>query len=226
MIQSGALAIRPVAGRLAVSLVVSVGLVLVAARLGAPIWLLGTLGLVPWLPSVAGLVVATWRGAGAWFALYVVLALTQSGHVMEHVAQVTQLRILGLSGEHAHGVFGALDIEWVHFAWNAWVLIAVVALLMGSQRNGWLWIAAPLAAWHLLEHTVLIVIYLVTGMEGNPGILAMGGLLADGLPLARPELHLVYNLVETAPLLIGLGVAWRRGPAPSRTGGDARSRSP
>ena len=210
MIQSAGLAIRPRAGRLAMTLVVSVVMVMLAAALNAPIWLVGVLGLAPWLLPITDVVVATWRTAGAWLALYFVLALTQTGHVMEHVVQVTQLRILGLSGEHAHGVFGALDIEWVHFVWNAWVLVAIVALLLGRQRNLWLWIAAPLAAWHLLEHSVLIVLYLVTGTEGNPGLLAMGGLLANGLPLVRPDLHLVYNLVETLPLLIGFGAAMSR----------------
>ena len=210
MIQSAGLVIRPRAGRLAITLVVSIAMVMLAAALNAPIWLVGVLGLAPWLLTITDVVVATWRTAGAWLALYFVLALTQTGHVMEHVAQVTQLRILGLSGEHAHGVFGALDIEWVHFVWNAWVMVAVVALLLGRQRNLWLWIAAPLAAWHLLEHTVLIVLYLVTGTEGSPGLLAVGGLLANGVPLARPDLHLVYNLVETLPLLIGFGAAMSR----------------
>jgi len=210
VIQSAGIAIRPRAGRLAITLVVSVVMVMLAVALNAPIWLVGVSGLAPWLLPITDMVVATWRTAGGWIALYFVLALTQTGHVMEHVVQVTQLRILGLSGEHAHGVFGALDIEWVHFVWNAWVLVAIMALLLGRQRNLWLWIAAPLAAWHLLEHTLLIVLYLVTGTEGNPGLLAMGGLLANGLPLARPDLHLVYNLVETAPLLIGFGAAMSR----------------
>lgn len=221
MIQTAGLAIRPQAGRLAITLAISVALTLLAAALRAPIWLVGVSGLAPWLPPITNMVVATWRDAGAWFALYFVLVLTQSGHVMEHMVQVTQLRVLGLSGEHAHGVFGALDIEWVHFGWNAWILVAVVALLLGTQRNIWLWIAAPLAAWHLLEHTVLIVMYLATGMEGKPGLLAMGGLLADGLPLARPELHLVYNVGETLPLVIGFGVAISRRLAPSRARSQA-----
>lgn len=213
MIQIGSVAIRPMAGQLGLAMVASLAFVLLATMLRAPIWLIGVVGLAPWALPTAGVVVAMWRRAGAWFALYFVLALTQTGHVMEHVVQVIQLRILGLSGEHAHGVVGALDIEWVHFAWNAWVLVAVVALLLGRQRNGWIWIAAPIAAWHLIEHTILIALYLTTGIEGNPGLLATGGLLAGGLPLARPELHLVYNLVETVPILIGFGVAMSRRPA-------------
>ena len=124
--------------------------------------------------------------------------------------QVTQLRVLGLSGENAHGVIGALDIEWVHFVWNAWILVAVALLLGPFRANPWLWLTLPLAAWHLAEHVVLLATYLATGEVGSPGLLAMGGLLGGGLPLARPDLHLVYNLAETLPLIIGLGWQWRR----------------
>jgi hypothetical protein len=180
------------------------------AAAGAPIWLLGVIGLLPWLPLLAATVLLTARAADGWLALYLVVALTQTGHVGEHVVQVVQLRLLGLGGEHAHGVFGALDIEWVHFGWNAWILIAVAVLLTRFRRNPWLWLTLPLAAWHLGEHVVLIAIYLASGTAGDPGLLASGGLLGGGLPLARPELHLAYNLAETLPLLIGLGWQWRR----------------
>jgi len=216
MTQAARLQRLPTRGRLAYTLLISAGVVLAAAAAGAPIWLVGLLGTAPWLPLVTRSVVATWRVAGAWLALYVVLAVSQTGHVMEHVVQVAQLRVLGLSGQHAHGVFGALDIEWVHFTWNAWVLAAVVVLLTGRASNRWLWIAAPLAGWHLVEHTFLIATYLATGAAGSPGLLAMGGLLGNGLPVARPELHLFYNVLETIPLLIGLGWAWRHAPAIQR----------
>jgi hypothetical protein len=194
----------------------------VAAATDAPIWVLGIVGLAPWLPLLGMAVLATMRAAGGWMALYLGLALTQAGHVGEHVVQVIQLRVLGLSGEHAHGVFGALDIEWVHFAWNSWIMVAVAILLVRFHRNPWLWATALLAAWHLLEHAVLIVIYLATGVQGTPGLLARGGLVVGGLDIARPELHLVYNLAETLPLLIGLGWelrrrTWRYGGELSRT---------
>ena len=180
------------------------------AAVGAPIWLVGLIGLAPLLPLLAVGAMLTARMADGWLALYLVLAVTQAGHVGEHVVQVVQLRVLGLDGAHAHGIFGALDIEWVHFAWNAWILVAVGLLLVRFRRNPWLWVTMPLAAWHLGEHAVLIAIYVASGTPGNPGLLAMGGLLGGGLPVARPELHLAYNLAETVPLLIGLGWQWRR----------------
>jgi hypothetical protein len=46
-------------------------------------------------------------------------------------------------------VFGALNIECVHFVWNAWILLAVGLLLVGFRCNRWLWLTLPLAAWHL-----------------------------------------------------------------------------
>jgi hypothetical protein len=42
-----------------------------------------------------------------------------------------------------------------------------------------------------------------TGTAGLPGLLAQGGAIAGGLPLARPDLHFLYNLIETVPLLLG-----------------------
>lgn len=181
-----------------------------AAALQAPIWTVGIIGLAPVLPVLAAMVLRVQRLAGDWIAFYLALALTQVGHVGEHVVQVIQLGVLGLGAEHAHGVFGALDIEWVHFAWNSWILVAVVLLLVRFRTNVWLWVTLPLAAWHLGEHVVLIAAYLATGTAGNPGLLAMGGLLAGGLPVARPELHFAYNLAETIPLVIGLAWQWRR----------------
>jgi hypothetical protein len=201
---------RPILPWAAPAAAITTAGIALAVALGAPIWVVGGVGLAPWLPLLAGAVLVTRRLADGWLALYLALALTQTGHVGEHLVQIVQLRVLGLSGEHAHGVFGALDIEWVHFVWNAWILLAVGLLLVRFQRNPWLWLTLLLAAWHLGEHVVLLAIYLATGVPGSPGLLAAGGLLGGGLPLARPDLHLAYNLAETIPLVIGLGWQWRQ----------------
>lgn len=44
--------------------------------------------------------------------------------------------------------------------------------------------------------------YLATGVPGTPGLLSKGGLIGGGLPLTRPDLHFLYNLIETVPLTI------------------------
>lgn len=67
-----------------------------------------------------------------------------------------------------------------------------------------------LAAWHEIEHTVIMFVYLQTGLAGTPGLLARGGLIGGGLPVTRPDLHFLYNLIETAPLVIAFGYQLRR----------------
>lgn len=151
---------------------------------------------------------ATWAQATAraatstpWLALFSLLALVQTAHLLEHVAQMVQIHLLGLTGADARGIVGQLDIEWVHFAWNAGVVVALGVLLVHYKANAWLLVATAIASWHLIEHDVIMQTFLATGIAGAPGLLASGGLIRGGLPLSRPDLHFLYNLVETAPIL-------------------------
>ncbi|HEY7624047.1 MAG TPA: hypothetical protein VIA63_03370 [Candidatus Limnocylindria bacterium] len=139
--------------------------------------------------------------ATPWVALLGFLAVTQTLHFFEHVAQMVQIHVLHLSGANARGVVGQLDVEWVHFIWNAFVLVAVLALLPRFGANPWLIGVAPLAIWHFVEHSVMIATYIQTGVSGTPGLLSSGGLILGGLPIARPDLHFLYNLVETVAIL-------------------------
>src|SRR5207237_5475673 len=63
--------------------------------------------------------------ATPWIALLGFLALAQTAHLLEHIAQMVQIHVLHLSGAAAQGIVGQLDIEWVHFSWNALVLITL-----------------------------------------------------------------------------------------------------
>jgi hypothetical protein len=143
--------------------------------------------------------------ATPWLTLLSILAVSQSAHLIEHVTQMIQIHILGLSGPAARGVVGQLDIEWVHFIWNAWVLLALAILVPRFRGNWWLIGVTLFAGWHLIEHAMMIATYVRTGVVGSPGFLSAGGLIGGGLPLARPDLHFLYNLAETIPLLI----AWK-----------------
>src|SRR6202171_3462115 len=128
----------------------------------------------------------------------------QVGHQVEHIAQMVQMHLDGQPPAFAHGLVGRLDLEWVHFALT--VTIALVALIVLARwpRNPVAWLLMPLALWHLAEHTAILITYLRTGITGTPGILAHGGLLNG--PLARPDLHFLYN---AAILLLLIGVwAW------------------
>jgi len=148
--------------------------------------------------------------ATPWIALLGFLAVAQTAHLLEHVVQMVQIHVLHLSGAAAQGIVGQLNIEWVHFSWSALVLITLLALLPHFRANPWLIAVTPLAGWHFIEHSVMIATYLQTGVSGTPGLLSSGGLLFDGLPIARPDLHFLYNLVETVPLLFAWVVELRR----------------
>ena len=148
---------------------------------------------------------ARWRFApmpDGWRLLFAVLLATQSGHVLEHTAQMVQLHILGLGGPQARGIVGALDLEWTHFAWSLWVLCASALLLRRFPHSRWLVLAVALGVWHELEHVVIMSTFLATGVVGTPGLLAAGGALGGGLPISRPDLHFLYNAMITIPLIL------------------------
>ena len=174
---------------------------LFASLLGWPLWRIALVMLLPWVPFLTQQTVWTYRHYH-WLALFYVLVVTQTGHFFEHVAQMVQIHVLRLTGDSARGVFGALDIEWVHFIFNTWVIVLIPILLWQFRRNSWLWAAAILSGWHEIEHMVIMNTYLTTGLVGAPGLLARGGLIGGGLPLGRADLHFLYNLMETVPLLI------------------------
>lgn len=138
-----------------------------------------------------------------WRFFFTAVLAFQLGHVSEHVSQMIQLHVLGLPPQQARGVIGALDVEWVHFLWSTFVLVATVALLRRLPRNRWLALALVLAVWHELEHVTLMTTYLATGVSGSPGLLASGGLIDGGLPISRPDLHFLYNAMLTVPLFLG-----------------------
>ena len=179
----------------------SIGLLQFAASREWPIWLIGHATVAPWVPLLALQTAWTYQRY-QWLALFYVLVVTQSGHFLEHVAQMIQIHLLGLSGADARGIFGALDIESVHFVWNTWLLVAVFVLLVRFSANRWLWLTALIGGWHELEHLYIFSVYVSTGTSGTPGLLSLGGALGGGLPINRPDLHFIYNLVETLPLIV------------------------
>jgi hypothetical protein len=181
--------------------VISAGAISFALLRAWPLWAVGLVAMLPWVPLLALDMAWTVRRY-QWLALFYLLAVTQLGHLGEHVAQMVQMHMLALSGPNARGIVGTLDIEWVHFVWNTWVLIAVLLLVRHFRTSAWLWLTAALAAWHGAEHLYIMSLYLPSGLAGAPGLLAQGGALGGGLPITRPDLHFFYNLVETTPLVL------------------------
>lgn len=187
---------------LVLTALVSCAVIALAVFISWPIWAVAAAAIVPWLTIFQRETAWIYRHY-RWLALYYVLVVTQVGHFGEHICQMVQIHLLHRTGPAARGVIGVLDVEWVHFIWNTWVLIAVLALLIPYARNGWLWVTVLLAGWHGIEHAYIMSVYLSTGVAGTPGLLSNGGRIGGGLPLTRPDLHFFYNLIETIPLVIG-----------------------
>ena len=137
-----------------------------------------------------------------WRALFLLVLATQAGHVGEYVAQMIQLHVLSLPATQSRGILGQFDLEWVHFGWSLYILAASAVLLRRFPWNRWLALTVFLAVWHELEHATILTAYLQTGVIGAPGLVARGGLLAGGLPIARADLHFLYNAMISAPLLL------------------------
>lgn len=177
--------------------------------LGWAIWLVAILVALAWFPLI-GLITRIISRDSRYLGFFFILVVTQGGHFIEHSAQMSQMYILGIPAMEAHGLIGTLDIEWVHFIWNSWVLIYGIFLLYYGRKNPWLWALLILALWHEAEHVYIIDCYLKTGMAGNPGLLARGGALWGGLPITRPNLHFLYTLIEESLLILGYLWARRR----------------
>src|SRR6266487_3174357 len=114
---------------------------LVIHMIGMDLWKVALLILLAWLPIVTVKTREIYRQYH-WLAFFFVLLIAQSVHFTEHIAQMIQIHLLGLSGMQAHGIVG------------------------------------------------------------SPGLLAHGGFIAGGLPLIRPDLHFLYNLIEETLIMI------------------------
>ncbi len=197
---------------------------LVMHLMGWELWLVALLILLAWSPIFVRVTLAIYRQY-RWLAFFFVLLIAQSVHFTEHIAQMIQIHLLGLSGMQAHGIIGMLDLEWVHFIFDAgWVPICVYTLFFIFRKsNPWLWVLLPIVTWHALEHIVIMRVYLTTGVVGSPGLLARGGAIAGGLPLTRPDLHFLYNLAEETLILIAYTYQVKQLPSASEHSAPVQS---
>src|SRR5438132_3560778 len=198
---------------------------LVIHMIGMDLWKVALLILLAWLPIFVVKTREIYRQYH-WLAFFFVLLIAQSVHFTEHIAQMVQIHIMGLSGAQAHGLIGQLDLEWVHFAFDAgWVPICVYTLfIIYRKTNPWLWPLVVIVTWHASEHFAIMSFYLRTGIVGSAGLLAQGGAINGGLPITRPDLHFLYNLAEESLIMIAYIYQVKRLPAANVTD-DAASLS-
>ena len=199
----------------AIAAAASAVLLAVGLASGSPAWRDVLLAGAPW--SALLCIELNWKAEHyGVFAFFIAVVVLQIGHMGEHAVQVSQLAANGGVLMGAHGVFGQLDFETVHFFWDTaiWVSLALLLARFGSG-NVWLWIAFAAASLHEVEHVYLYWLYqthLGFYMHGGfEGIMGSGGVV--GSPLARPYLHFGYNLIVTVPMALALwDEAKRRSP--------------
>jgi len=163
-----------------------------------------------------------WRGwlngPGHTRALVVFLALV-TAHMLEHVAQAIQVFVLGWPRPQALGLLGLVwpwlvQSEWLHFSDVLLTLVGLLVLRPGfhGEARRWWTAAIVVSVWHLFEHTVL----LGQAVSGTTLWGAAQPTSVVQLVVPRVELHLVYNGIVLAAILMALAHRqWgsrRRGP--------------
>lgn len=120
--------------------------------------------------------------------MFVITVAAQGFHMVEHIAQVMQKFVFNITP--AHGLIGQLDLEQVHFAFNLFYLSTLIAVTIGWFYYGgqitrhWRAFTVVLGAtvlvqsYHMAEHTVKLIQFIETMMQGTPGIL---GAYFDGV---------------------------------------------
>jgi len=211
---------------------------LIGILLHWPLWAIALATIIPWIPVFTMKVFWTSNHYG-FMAIYLVIMILQLGHVMEHVVQVLQFIFIynpaqgcygfswyGVCGL-AHGVFGELNREVVHFVWDGLILVACIVLRVHfwTTKNIWLTLAIIAATIHQLEHCYLWGIYtfnpdlyfhggyflgihIANGYAAQNGVLGHDGVVGTLIPFLNPILparipiHFIYNVFVFVPMVL------------------------
>lgn len=128
-------------------------------------------------------------------------------HWAEHVLQAVQIWAFDMARPDAKGAFGYLfpwlvTSEWLHYGFAIAMLAGLALLLPGfSGRSKVVWgVALGIQVWHHFEHALLL--YQAQANHNLFGKAAPTSVLQ--LIWQRPELHLFYNALVTAPMLLAM----------------------
>ncbi|MGW7482213.1 hypothetical protein ACWGH8_26900 [Nonomuraea muscovyensis] len=128
-------------------------------------------------------------------------------HWAEHVMQAIQIYALGWPIPEARGVLGLafpwlVTSEWMHYGYALVMLAGLIMLRAGftGRSRTWWNIALGLQFWHHVEHLLLLLQALSgTNLAGRPVPTSVVQLL-----IPRVELHLFYNAVVFAPMVVAM----------------------
>jgi CRP-like cAMP-binding protein len=128
----------------------------------------------------------------------------------------------GPSCGSAHGVFGELDRELVHFVWDGIILICCTIIFFRFRKNPWVKWALLAAFIHQVEHVFLYFSSIVSS-SGYPGagtflglyakrwdngIMGHDGVVGSALPWfnditpSRINIHFFYNVCVMIPMIL------------------------
>jgi hypothetical protein len=130
-------------------------------------------------------------------------------HWAEHLAQAVQIYILGWSRPEAGGVLGLwfpwlVSSEVLHYGYAIFMLAGLWMLRKGFTGTSLKWWTAALVIqfWHHFEHLLLQAQALFNyNLLGSPIPLSI---LQMAFPKSRVEIHLFYNAIVFAPMIVGM----------------------
>lgn len=144
--------------------------------------------------------------------VFVVIVLA---HWVEHLVQAVQIWGLGWSRPQARGVLGVpfpwlVTQEWLHYAYAIVMLIGFLVLRRGFNGRSRTWwnVALGIQVWHHFEH-LLLLLQALSGnyLLGRPVPTSIAQLL-----FPRVELHLFYNAIVFAPMVVAMVLHMRPKP--------------
>ncbi|MEV8632059.1 hypothetical protein AB0395_10415 [Streptosporangium sp. NPDC051023] len=139
-----------------------------------------------------------------WLNVFLVIVLA---HWAEHVAQAVQIYALGWPIPQARGVLGLpfpwlVTSEWMHYDYALFMLAGLILLRKGftGRARTWWNISLGIQVWHHLEH-LLLLLQALTGnhLLGRPVPTSILQLV-----FPRVELHLFYNAIVFAPMVVAM----------------------
>lgn len=154
------------------------------------------------LPQLVRRLNVEWHERALQLFMVIVLA-----HWAEHLAQATQIYILGWTVPASRGVLGLwfpwlVSSEVLHYGYALVMLVGIWILRSGftGQSYTWWMIAFGIQFWHHIEHALLQG-QAILGMNlfNSPVPMSIAQLF-----IPRVELHLIYNTLVFIPMVIGM----------------------
>lgn len=145
-----------------------------------------------------------------------IFAVITVAHWVEHIVQALQIWLFDMPRPEAKGALGywfpwLVTSEALHYGFAIVMLAGLALLLPGfSGRSKWVWgVALGIQVWHHFEHGLLL--YQAQANHNFFGKQAPTSILQ--LVWQRPELHLFYNALVFAPMLVAMWLHSRPTPA-------------